>query len=69
MHLISLLMHAKFEGNPITCLRFMAFFASVRKEEKERKLATFEGLYFRDGWHDLLQIWYVSSPDMLAPAQ
>jgi len=28
----------------------------------------FEGLYFRNGWRDLLQIWYMFSPDMPAPA-
>jgi len=54
----------------------LQFFASVRKEEKEGEKKTtkkmndfFEGLYFRNGWCDLLQIWYVFSPDMLAPAQ
>jgi len=37
MSLISLLKCAKFEGNPIMRLHFMVFFASVQKEEEEKK--------------------------------
>ena len=43
------------------------FFASVRKEEeKEKKMSNFLKAYISG---DLLQIWYVFSPDMPAPAQ
>ena len=37
MRLISRLMRAKFEGNPITRLHFMAVFKSVQKEGKEEE--------------------------------
>ena len=51
MCLIFLLMHAKFEGNPITCLHFMAVFckcAKRRERKKRRKWATFWRLIFQD---------------------
>ena len=39
-------MCAKFEGNLIMCLHFMAVFASMQKEEKKNKnKQLFEGLY------------------------
>ena len=43
MHLISLLMCAKFEGNPITCLHFMALFSKCagRKIRKSEELSVF----------------------------
>jgi len=68
-------MCAKFEGNAITCLCFIAVFFKCangrkkgRKNPKENE-QLFEGLYLRNSWHDLLQIWYVFSPDMPALAQ
>ena len=62
--------HAKFEGNLIMHLHFMAVFCKrAKKEEKKPKKILFEGLYFKNGWHDLLQIWYVFSPNLSAPAQ
>jgi len=39
------------------------------REKKKENEQLFEGLYFRNGWRNLLQIWYVFSPDMPAPAQ
>ena len=39
MRFISLFLCAKFEGNLITRLHFMAFFVSVHKEEKEKNKA------------------------------
>jgi len=52
-----------------------SFFASVlkkrkrRKEKNEENEPLFEGLYLRNGLCNLLQIWYVVSVDMPAPAQ
>ena len=42
-----------------------------KKEKKNNKKMTdfFEGLYLRNSWCDLLQIWYEFSPDMPAPVQ
>ena len=64
-------MHAKFEGNPITRLRFTAVFCKYAKRRTKNKEneQLFKGLYFRNSWRDLLQIWYAFSPDMPAPAQ
>ena len=52
------------------------FFASVWKEEKEKRILKneenerlFEGLYFKNGWRNLLQMWCVFSPDMPALSQ
>ena len=53
MCLICLLMHAKFEGNPVTRLRFMAVFLQVCEKKKKKKEfkkneeneRLFEGLY------------------------
>ena len=44
------------------------FYKSVKRKEKTpNKMSNFfEGS--RNGWRDLLQIWYMISPDMLAPA-
>jgi len=57
-------------------LRFIAvFYKYVKKEAKEGKKKNeenerlFEGLYFRNGWHDLFQIWYVFSSHMPVSAQ
>ena len=36
MWLISLLMRAKFEGNPITCLHFMQVCEKKKKKKKKR---------------------------------
>ena len=69
MCLIFLLMCAEFEGNPIMRLRVMAVFLQVCEKKRKRNECLFEGLYFKNGWRDLLHIWYVYSPDMLAPAQ
>ena len=69
MCLISLLMRAKFEGNPIMCLHLMAVFCKCAKLGNEENERLFKGLYFRNTWRNLLQICYVLSPDMLAPAQ
>jgi len=50
-----------------------SFLQVCEKKKKTQKTKEnerlFEGLYFRNGWRDLLQIWYVFSPDMPAPAQ
>ena len=56
MHLISLLMHAKFEGNPITCLRFMTFFCKCAKRRKRKKISNFWRLIFQ-GW----LAWFTSN--------
>jgi len=40
-----------------------------KKKKNEENEWLYEGLYFRNGWCDLLQIWYVFSPNMPAPAQ
>ena len=62
-------MRAKFAGNPITCVRFMAVFASVRKEEKEKKTKKMSNflkayisrkagtIYFRSGVCSLPICW------------
>ena len=62
------LMCAKFEGNLIRHLHFMAVFSNVklgREEGKRRKFVTFKGSYLSNGWPDF---WYVLSPDILTPA-
>ena len=59
-------MCVKFEGNPISCLHLMVVFYKCVKIEISD---FFEGLYFKNGWQNLLQICYVFSPDMLAPAK
>ena len=51
LHCISLVMHAKFEGNPILCLNFMAVFlwkCEKNKRKKKRKWATFWRLIFQE---------------------
>ena len=40
-----------------------------KKEQNEENEQLFEDLYFRNDWHNLLQIWYVFSPNMMAPTQ
>ena len=62
-------MCAEFEGNPITRLHFMAVFCKCAKRKKIKENdQIFEGLYFRIGWHDLLQMWFVS-PNKPVPVQ
>ena len=70
MCLVFLLMCAKFEGNLITRLHFIAVFCKCAKrkrkkgkEEKknEKKERFFEGLYFRNGWRNLFQA-YMPAP-------
>ena len=65
--LYSFLMRAKFQ----LCICFSRqFFANVQKKEEKEKEENeenewfFEGSYFSNDWRDLLQIWYVVSPDM-----
>ena len=66
---------AKFQGDQSTCLRFIAIFASVRKEEKKtkkkkrRKNRNFGCWYLRNGLSDFLQIWNVDSPSWRATLQ
>jgi len=71
-------MHAKFEGNPIAHFCLLAVFLQVcekveEKETEENKNEEneqlFEGLYFRNGKYNLLQICYLFSSNMPAPAQ
>ena len=64
-------MRAKFVGNSITCLQFFVGVQREREREKKNKEneRLFEGLYFRNGWRNLLQIWYVFSPNKPAPAK
>jgi len=51
-------------------LHFVTVFSGVQKEDKnEENKQLLEGLYFKNGWRDLLQTWYVLSPDMPAPVQ
>ena len=57
---MQIVMCAKFEDNPINCLRYMAVFESVQNEEKkgknEEKWATFWRLILYYLRNDLLQI-------------
>ena len=59
---------AKFQGDRSTRLRFIALFASVRKDEEEEekkneeKKRNFGRSYLGNGMSDFLQIWNVDSP-------
>ena len=57
---------AKFQGDWSTRLRFIAIFASVRKDEEEEKneekKPQFGRSYLGNGLSDFLQIWNVDSP-------
>ena len=60
---------AKFQGDRSTRLRFIAIFASVRKDEEEKneeKKPNFGRLYLGNGLSDFLQIWNVDSPSWRA---
>jgi len=68
MHLISLLMCATFEDNPITTFCFMAVFASVWKKKKKKKTSDFSKAYisgitgticFRSGMCSLPICWHL----------
>jgi len=50
----------------ICVLFYDSFFYKCAKEKNDN---LFEDLYFRNGWCDLLQIWYVFFPNTPAPAQ
>ena len=53
------------------CILWQFFCKCAKKinQKNEENEQLFEGSYLRNGWCDLLQIWYAFSPDMLAPAQ
>ena len=62
---------AKFQGDRSTRLRFIAIFASVRKDEEEekktkKKKPNFGHSYLGNGLSDFLQIWNVDSPSWWA---
>ena len=59
---------AKFQGDRSMRLRFTAIFASVRKDEEEKK-RTFGRSYLGNGLSDFLQIWNVDSPSWRATLQ
>ena len=74
MHHVSLLMYAKFEGNPITSLRFIVFCRCVkrkrkirRKRSKKEKMSKFLKaqmagvIYFRSGMFSPLICQYLHS--------
>ena len=67
------LLCAKFQGDRSTRLRFIAIFASVRKDEEEKKRRkkkqNFGHSYFGNGLSDFLQIWNVDSPSWRATLQ
>ena len=68
MHLISLLVHAKFKGNPIMYLQFTAVFPSVYK--KKKKLIEFlKACISGMAGMTCFKIWYAVSPDMWAPSK
>ena len=56
---------AKFQGDRSTRLLVIAIFASVRKDEEEKKTKkkkpNFGSSYLGNGWSDILQIWNVDS--------
>ena len=57
----------KFQGDRSTRLRFIAIFASVRKDEEEekktkKKKRNFGRSYLGNGLSDFLKIWNVDSP-------
>ena len=64
---------AKFQGDRSTRLRFIAIFASVRKDEEEKKRRkkkrNFGRSYLGNGLSDFLQIWNVDSPSWRATLQ
>ena len=65
---------AKFQGDWSTRLRFIAIFASVRKDEEEKekneeKKPNFGRLYLGNGFSDFLQNWNVDSPSWRATLQ
>ena len=66
-------MHAKLEDSLITRLHFMTVFLQKKRKKKREKDEEngrfFESLYFRNSQRNLFQIWYVFSPNILAPAQ
>ena len=70
------LLCTKFQDDRSTRLRFLAIFASVRKDEEEKKKKNEEKKtrnighwYLGNGLSDFLQIWNVDSPRWRATLQ
>ena len=74
MRLLTPFLCAKFQGVRSTRFRFIAIFASVRKDKEEEKKnkekkPNFGRSYLGNGLSDFLQIWKVDSPSWRATLQ